>query len=244
VDIKHLIKSEIEDLSGYFIHKRSDLPVGVNLKYDIQYKLNSIKIHTIFDVGANIGQTALHYKDDFQDAVIHSFEPVKATYEKLLSNTKDFPAIKCHQLAFGSEPGEMEINIYDDRDSELNSLVDSNMNPNKEAGKERINITTIDDFIAAHHISNIDLLKIDTEGFELNVLDGATKAFAENKLKLIFVEVGLDSKFNKRHISMADMHRYLSAKDFVFFGYYNIAHNLLHSRYHFANALYVNAACL
>jgi hypothetical protein len=44
MSVKHLIKSKIEDLTGYFIHKRNDLPVGVSLKYDIQYKLKKIKI--------------------------------------------------------------------------------------------------------------------------------------------------------------------------------------------------------
>jgi len=237
----HLIKTKLEDLTGYYIHKRNDLPVGVNLKYDIEYKLKRIKINTIFDVGANVGQTAIQCAKDFPNAKIYSFEPISKTYQTLVANTEKYPTVICKNLAFGDNPGNLEINIFDDENSELNSLVSTNMNLNENSKKEVIKVDTIDQFLTENNILEIDLLKIDTEGFEINVLNSATKSFNNNKIKLIFIEVGLDNEINKRHQNILDIQSYLNQKNFVFVGIYNIAYSLLPKRGHFANALYVNA---
>ena len=237
----HLIKTKIEDLTGYYIHKRNDLPVGVSLKYDIEYKLKKIKIRTIFDVGANIGQTAVQCVKDFPEATIYSFEPISKTFQTLVSNTEKYPSVICKNIAFGDQPGEVEINIFDDENSELNSLVSTNMNLNENSKKEIITVDTIDHFLAENKINEIDLLKIDTEGFEINVLNSAAQSFKENKVKLVLIEVGLDNEFNKRHQNIVDIQIYLNQKNFVFVGIYNIAYSLLPERGHFANALYANA---
>ena len=237
----HLIKSKIEDLTGYYIHKKEDLPIGVSLKYDIEYKLKKIKIRTIFDVGANIGQTAIQCVKDFPGANIYSFEPISKTFQTLASNTKKYPSVICKNIAFGDKPGEVEINIFDDENSELNSLVSSNMNLSENSKKEIIKVETIDQFIAENNINEIDLLKIDTEGFEINVLNSAKQTFKEDKVKLVFIEVGLDNEFNKRHQNIVDIQLYLTQKNFVFVGMYDIAYALLPKKGHFANALYANS---
>jgi FkbM family methyltransferase len=237
----HLIKTKIEDLTGYYIHKRNDLPVGVSLKYDIEYKLKKIKIRTIFDVGANIGQTAVQCVKDFPEAKIYSFEPISKTFQTLVSNTEKYPSVICKNIAFGDQPGNVEINIFDDENSELNSLVSTNMNLNENSKKEIITVDTIDHFLAENKINEIDLLKIDTEGFEINVLNSAAQSFKENKVKLVFIEVGLDNEFNKRHQNIVDIQLYLTQRNFVFVGIYNIAYSLLPQKGHFANALYANS---
>jgi hypothetical protein len=118
------------------------------------------------------------------------------------------------------------------------------MNLESNSKKEKIAVETIDDFIKINGINEIDLLKIDTEGYEINVLNGAKNTLLNNQIKLIFLEVGLDNEFNKRHQNMIDIQMYLTSKNFVFVGYYNVAHSLMPTKYHFANALYVNSKYL
>jgi len=240
MSLKHLLKTKVENLTGYYIHKKSDLPVGVDLKHDIQHKLKKVEVRTIFDVGANLGQTAIKFSNEFPNAKIHSFEPISSTYNKLVQNTKDYSNVICNNFALGNEVGETEISIFDEKDSGLNSLVGSNMNNKQDSKKEIIKISTIDEYLKANNIQNIDLLKIDTEGFEINVMNGAINAFKNNNVKLIFLEVGLDNKINKRHQYFVDIQSYLSEQNFVFVGFYEVIHSLLPIKFHFANALYIN----
>lgn len=245
MNIKHSIKSGIEKITGYFIYKINDLPVGVSLKYDIQYKLPKIKINTIFDVGANVGQTALQFSEDFPAAKIYSFEPISGTFKKLQANTKNNPAVVCNNIAFGDKSGEMKVSIFgEDTDSGLNSLISSNMNLNADSSIEMIKVDTIDEFMAANVIQEIDLLKIDTEGFEINVLNGAANALKNNKIKLIYLEIGMDDKVNKRHQNLVDIQLYFKEKNYVFVGLYDIIHIFMPIRFHYANALFVSAEYL
>src|SRR4051812_36845319 len=64
---------------------------------------------TIFDVGANVGQTALKFAIAFPEARIFCFEPVTSTLRKLGKNVQGFRSITCHQLALGAEAGEATI---------------------------------------------------------------------------------------------------------------------------------------
>jgi len=54
---------------------------------------------------------------------------------------------------------------------------------------------TLDDFCLDEKIENIDVLKMDTEGNELNILKGATKLLSENKINVIYTEIS-DTKKN------------------------------------------------
>jgi hypothetical protein len=58
-------------------------PSGLSLAYDLKRILGDVPVNTIFDVGANIGQTALYFNKHFPGADIYSFEPVKATFNTL-----------------------------------------------------------------------------------------------------------------------------------------------------------------
>jgi FkbM family methyltransferase len=61
------------------------------------------------------------------------------------------------------------IRLFDEY-SALNSLKDELMNQSNHAREEEIAVTTIDKYCSEHGIPKIDLLKIDTEGYELNVM--------------------------------------------------------------------------
>jgi precorrin-6B methylase 2 len=75
------------------------LPNGRYLSLDIKRSNQDIKV--VFDVGANIGQTATTFNDSFTTAQIYSFEPVKNTFESLVANTRKYDRVKCFQLALG-----------------------------------------------------------------------------------------------------------------------------------------------
>jgi hypothetical protein len=69
--------------------------------------------------------------------------------------------------------------------------------PSEENSKsEDIEVKTIDYVINELKTASIDLLKIDVEGYEIEVLKGACKSLTEKKINFIYLETGLDTRFN------------------------------------------------
>lgn len=151
------------------------------------------KILCCFDVGANIGQTAKKFLSYFPNSTIYCFEPILQTYQQLNKNVQEFSRIKAYNLGMGSDKDNIEIFHRDN--SELNSLV-GRLNENAKlsgATSEFIKVDTIDNFVKEEDISKIDILKSDTEGFDMEVLKGAKYCLENQLIDLLYIEVG----FNK-----------------------------------------------
>lgn len=157
---------------GIWFCKRSNLPIGVDIFEDIKFKMGVKSLKNIFDVGANIGQTVFQLKSAFPESNIYSFEPIKMTYLQLLGNTKELQGVSCENFALGSKSEKKSIKVFEEKNSVLNSLNVSAMNSAANAVTEIINVSTIDEYCTSNNILQIDLLKIDTEGFEIEVLKG------------------------------------------------------------------------
>ncbi len=239
--IKNLLRNIISK-SDYVVYKKQFLPPGMNLFYDIKYKFPNSNINTIFDVGANIGQMSMQFQKDFPDSKIYSFEPVKSTFNKLSNRFAKNTNVFTINLALGLNEGTQHISLYPDNLSVLNSLKHENTNVNDILIKEVINIDTLDNFFEKNQIGNIDILKIDVEGSEMDVLKGAEQTIKNKLVNFILIEVGM-CDFNKRHIKISEMIDYLNQKGFLFFCLYDISNTAFENgipRMTFANALFYN----
>ena len=148
----------------------------------------------VFDVGANEGQTALQFTRTFPEATVYSFEPFPDGFEKLCATAKLRPKIKPFQLALGDQAGRRKF--YLTRSTCTHSLLPTSPQAHTYLGKRmdsageiEVTITTLDSFCAEHHIPQIDLLKLDVQGYELNVLAGASGLLNSRKIGLILTEV-------------------------------------------------------
>jgi FkbM family methyltransferase len=155
-------------------------------------------IRTFFDVGANDGQTTLTAAKLFPDACIFSFEPHPSTFERLVHATKDASKVKLVQCALGASIEDQIMHTYDS--SLINSLL-----PNapyavrfgQQSSQIVVNCSTVDRFCSEQNIDKIDVLKIDTEGFDLEVLKGASSMLDRGAVSFIYFE------FNDIHPSKA-----------------------------------------
>ncbi|UII25810.1 FkbM family methyltransferase [Fulvivirga maritima] len=236
------LKKTLELITGYWIYQKRHLPVGTDLEVDLQ-RINLLKSMIVFDVGANIGQTATYFNKLFPRATIYSFEPVKKSYEELKDNTQNLPRVKANNIGFGERNESIEITLNPNPTCTANSLKPELMNTNSNGVKETLDIKKIDTFCEENGLKNIDFLKIDTEGWEIQTLMGAANTIAKHNIKAIICEVGFTNE-NNRNTPFQRVNEYMSNNGFYFYGLYDISHIQLKKGSHYGNALFINTRYL
>lgn len=205
----------IQRLTGRHVYKH--LPRGVNLTSDITRLLPDFDARTIFDVGANVGETALQFHKAFPTARIFAFEPVPDTFAQLSSNVKGLANIKCVQLAASSINSHRKMAVGEASDRA--SIV------SPESGEDPSHLidvpsATLDRFVRDEGINVVDLLKIDTEGHELEVLQGAEQLLTNHLVKVIIVEAAINP-LNHNQIGIAKFLDYFSSFSYLPFAVYD-----------------------
>lgn len=154
-------------------------------KYLLSFiKLNNKDIKTILDIGANIGNFSILSSLLYPKAKIYSFEPIGKTFSILKKNLLGKKNIKLFNSAVGEATGVQKMS-FDESSSGLSRF--------SKKGQE-VQVTSLDDFVSLNKISDIDILKIDTETFENVVLKGAKKSLS--KTKYICIEITLENNSN------------------------------------------------
>lgn len=208
------VKNFVEDLTGFSIY-RTNTPWGHNIYNDLKRLKPDWSPQIIFDVGANVGQTAIAFHKAWPNAKIFSFEPVKDTFAILKTATQNLPNIEAVPMALGSSSGESSIKIFSD--SRLASL-DCNLSIRPSTNYETIKILTSDEFCTLHSIDSVSLLKIDTEGYDLEVLKGSINLLKNEKIDFVIAEIAANSCPGK--ISLAEMDNFLNDYEMICIGIY------------------------
>jgi FkbM family methyltransferase len=205
--------------------------------YDAQRFACTRKFNTIFDVGANVGQTAEGLLRFFPSANIYCFEPVASSFQNL--HARFGTRVNCLQLALGSEVAAKEMKLRDD--PEMNSFFSTYQRAGHYTGcSELVAVSTVDLICSERGITSIDVLKMDVQGWELEVLRGASGMLANNRVRFVFAEVG----FRRNDVEMAmfgDLDAALSQYGFLFCGFYDLFRYGAAKEFTlFANVLYLN----
>jgi FkbM family methyltransferase len=215
---------------GIVAHRRSHVRFGHDALLDIARLITSVSV--IVDVGANEGQSALPFAQAFAHAFVFAFEPVPETFAILSARTEAERRIKCFNLALGAHDGDATIRLA--TSSGHNSLLNV-AEPGEEA--VTVHVTRGDTWAAAHEIDHIDLLKIDTEGYELQVLAGFDGLIADGKVKCVLAECEFDRVTTEPHTSFFSLYDYLTRRGMSFVTLYTDA--LASKRFAWGNALFI-----
>jgi hypothetical protein len=101
----------------------------------------------------------------------------------------------------------------------MNSILKDDTFP-KDVQVENIETLTLDRFCEVEGMKNIDFLKIDTEGYDLEILKGAETMLKKQAIDFVQVEAGMNAR-NTRHVPFADFVQYLASRDYTLFGLYD-----------------------
>jgi FkbM family methyltransferase len=232
--LRSRLKQIGQSLTGYWVYRRSYLPRGTDLVWDIQRHWGPNCIRNVLDIGANVGQFSAPFHEAFPTAVIHCFEPVAPTFARLSGRFRDARQVHCYNLGLGSQEGEARIFVNpDDTESSLVTYYGAYR-------EETVKLSTVDAFCQRQGLDQVDFVKIDTEGFELEVLKGAKGMLAGHKISLLLMETELIPS-KKVFIPLLELHGLLGPFGYELFGIY---HQQQHwdgkKSLYFVNALFVS----
>ena len=181
--MKKLIKKIIHNI-GYDLHR---LSVSSSEEYQLYKSLKKFNIDLIFDIGANSGQFASQIRSVGYQGQIVSFEPLSDAHRKITQAAIRDDCWTIHpRSAIGDYDGDVKINISGNSvSSSVLPMTEAHSSAAKNSayvGSEKVSIARLDS-VAADYISPSDkyFIKIDTQGFEWQVLDGAAETIKNAK---------------------------------------------------------------
>lgn len=160
---------------------------GIYEEFETKLFKNLIQPNTtVIDVGANVGYYTLIAANESRDVSVYSFEPEINNYELLVKNVEvnNFNNVKTFQKAVSNEEGKIKIFI-DEKNLGNHSLSGNNV-PNKIDFVE-VETITLDSFFDSldDSVGENIIIKLDTQGAEGLVMDGAQKLLLKNNIKIL-----------------------------------------------------------
>ncbi|AQG79004.1 hypothetical protein AWR27_06500 [Spirosoma montaniterrae] len=148
-----------------------------------QLWIEQLQIGTVFDIGANIGQAALVLSQVFPNATIHSFEPLPDCYETLSKLTSKLPNLVTYNLALGNYNGDapFERNQHTVSSSMLTmaSVHVANFPETAISTTVTVPVMQLDEAAKSMTIKRNLLVKIDVQGYEMQVIEGGRNTLRE-----------------------------------------------------------------
>ncbi|MDE4145973.1 MAG: FkbM family methyltransferase [Pseudophaeobacter sp. bin_em_oilr2.035] len=197
----HLIRSFFEkalNKKGLNLIHDNDVPFGVDWTLDIAALRETERTRFVaLDVGANTGQTLQALANRFHNRQIFCFEPVKNTFAALQTKAAGYEGVEVFHTAMSDKVGTIEM--LAEGTSGLNRVLEADVPGGSQQRIETVHATTVDQFLAERQLSRIGLLKIDVEGYEMNVLRGAQRAIASRSIDFILCECEFQDRPGEPH---------------------------------------------
>lgn len=179
----------------------------------------------IFDVGAHHGNVTKKLRHLAPDAVIHAFEPFSKSYHVLLSNFANDDKVVLNNLAVSSSVGD--ASFYSNVGDETNSLLQSVLTKDRidawtqNVSATRVRTITLDAYADSKGISQVDFIKIDTQGNTFEVLEGAQQLLRRKSIKWIYAEAEFIEIY-KGEKRFSEIEMFLRGYDYELMKLYNM----------------------
>ena len=228
-EILHLMRvSDKKRIQRSGIHYDVDLTEGIDLslflfggfqRHIITHKYISLpQAAIVFDIGANIGTMAMNFARQMPESFIYAFEPTHYAFEKLNRNLSLNPdlakRIQTIQLfVFDRSGSSGDIRAYSSWKIDGSARHNHPLHGGMIQDTDGVSAVSLDDFCIENHIPHVDLIKIDTDGYELRVLQGARQTLGKYIPYVIF-EIGLYT-LNEQQVGFDQYYNYLRTFDYT-----------------------------
>ena len=212
---------------------------------------------TILDVGANNGSSLVEFKKWWPNSKVHCFEPQSECWDELDDLSNEFTNVHINKFALGNKNDESKefyshdlntgisgfnkINIESKDSIDLSKL--SNDSKSLENHKKTINhkrnvqVKRLDEYIKNDkNINQIDLLKIDTQGYELEILEGLGTEL--NNVRILITELMFYDYYEKS-LSFYELESILRPFNFSLYDINHVAKNPMNGRTDWIDVIYV-----
>ena len=181
----------------------------------------------IFDIGANVGIYTLLAAVANPYGVVHAFEPTPVITDILRSNIQlnELKNVRVNQMGITDKRGTAFLYLTqgDSQDNEgMNFVVYTSNNQQTLS----IEVTSIDDYCHQNSIDEIDLMKIDIEGGEIEALKGAYELLQQQRIKCILLEA-VDWALNRNGQNVDDLLSLLRGLNYELFELHQGTPNVL-----------------
>lgn len=173
----------------------------------------------VFDVGANVGRSALAFITAFPQTTVYAFEPVTSVYETLEAAIAGRPRVRAFNVALGRRSGAAHVTM---RPASTSNRVIESPNLFERRKTEKVAMTSGDEFCAEHGIEHIGFLKVDAEGHDLDVLIGFQRMLTAQHVDLLEAEVGMN-RDNRRHVPFEAVKAFLEPIGYHLFHIHDLA---------------------
>jgi FkbM family methyltransferase len=151
----------------------------------------------VFDVGANVGETVAIYRALFPSARIHAFEPLPKAYRQLVVAAHAAGNTQVNQLALHDAKGVRKFLSNRGGANQTSSFLPPAQDVHHAFPAHvfqldkviDVKVSTLDDYCSEHSVEHIDVLKLDTQGTELDILRGAQKLIDRRAITLMYIEI-------------------------------------------------------
>jgi len=181
--------------------------------------LINLKIKTVLDIGSNTGQFAEKILTILKGIDLYCFEPITSCYEELKRNLGSNKRVKFFNFALGNENGDQTINLNEYSPSssilEMNKIHKEAFTYTEKTYTEKIEIKKLDDILGDLILTKPLLIKIDVQGFEMEVLKGGFGTI--NQADIIIIETTFEELYKSQPL-FHEIYTFLKGLGFTFKG--------------------------
>lgn len=207
---------------------------SANLQQDLR-EIIGADARMILDVGAWEGQDSAAYARLFRRAAIHAFEPNPATLQILQARPIERTTV--HAVALGSADERRELMLRGGLSSLLPLTADGLAHYGRKDVEHRsVTVRRLDDVVREIGIDSVDLLKIDVQGYELEVLAGASTTLQQTRV--VQVECNFVPHYEQSS-TFSDIDLYLRQYGFRLHNLYDLFRDQKTGRLIFGDGLFV-----
>ena len=233
------------------------LQKGFNRSKGLKHLIKA-KDPIIFDIGANSGQSLIEFKSIWPNATVHSFEPQQECWEELEGRANHYKegSVIVNRIGAGSihndaltfythditkgQSGFHRINTNSVDSMNLSEPLSQNQKKQYEKTlnhKRTVPIMRLDQYMSERNIRSASLIKIDTQGYEPEVLEGLGEML--RNVDVILTEL-MFYDFYERQLSFSDIEKFLIQAGYRLYDISHISKNPMNGRTDWIDVIYLN----